>query len=71
MRIALSAAVAVLLPAWFASNAHADACMDVCKQQNRADVRACNYPEKEPQALRECLATARNNFDACKQACGK
>jgi hypothetical protein len=45
--------------------------MDVCKQQNRAEVKLCNYPEKEPQALRECLATARNNFDACKQACGK
>jgi len=71
MKTSLLAAVAVLLPVWFASNAYADACMDLCKQQNRTAVKWCNYPEKEPQALRECLATARNNFDACKQACGK
>jgi hypothetical protein len=48
-----------------------DACMQICKDENRAKVKWCNYPEKEPQELRECLATARNNFDACKQACGK
>ncbi len=71
MKTAFSAALAALLTVWYAAGAHADACMDVCKQQNRAEVQACNYPQKEPQALRECLATARNNFDACKQACGK
>jgi hypothetical protein len=45
--------------------------MDVCKQKNRAAVQFCNYPEKEPKALRECLEQARRNFDACKQGCGK
>lgn len=48
----------------------ATSCMEVCQQKNRTEVQLCNYPEKEPEALRECLATARRNFDACKQACG-
>lgn len=48
-----------------------NACMELCKEKNRIAVKLCNYPEKETQALRECLAAARNNFDACKQACGK
>lgn len=48
-----------------------NACMQYCKDQNRTAVKLCNYPEKEPQELRQCLAAARNNFDACKQACGK
>lgn len=49
----------------------ADACVQVCQQRNRAEVRACDYPKKEPEAHRDCLATARSNFDACMQACGK
>lgn len=54
------------------SNAGSDgACMQLCKDDNRIAVNLCNYPEKEPQELRQCLATARSNFDACKQACGK
>ena len=48
-----------------------DACMQLCKEKNRIAVKLCNYPEKEPQALRQCLADARDAFDACKQACGK
>jgi len=48
-----------------------NACMQYCKDENRTAVKLCNYPEKEPQELRQCLAAARNNFDACKQACGK
>jgi hypothetical protein len=48
----------------------ASACMQVCQEKNRAEVQLCNYPEKETAALRECLDTARKNFDACKQACG-
>jgi hypothetical protein len=64
-----------LVPAFFAlvstTAVYADACMDMCKQKNRAAVQFCNYPEKEPKALRECLEQARRNFDACKQGCGK
>lgn len=48
-----------------------DVCMQLCKEKNRIAVKLCNYPEKEPQALRQCLADARDAFDACKQACGK
>lgn len=48
-----------------------DSCMQLCKDQNRIAVKLCNYPEKEPQELRKCLAEARNTFDSCKQACGK
>jgi hypothetical protein len=48
-----------------------DACMQYCKDENRTAVNLCNYPEKEPQEHRQCLAAVRNNFDACKQACGK
>lgn len=48
-----------------------DACMQYCKDENRNSVELCNYPEKEPQELRQCLATVRNNYDACKQACGR
>lgn len=48
-----------------------NACMQYCKDENRTAVKLCNYPEKEPQEVRQCLATARNNFDACMQACGK
>ena len=53
------------------ANYAGNGCIEVCQEKNRAEVRACNYPEKEPEALRQCLATARNNFDACKQGCGK
>ncbi len=48
-----------------------NACMQYCKEENRTAVKLCNYPAKEPQEVRQCLATARENFDACKQACGK
>ena len=61
----------VIFALFSSATVYADACMDVCKQKNRAAVQFCNYPQKEPQALRECLAQARANFDACKQACGK
>ena len=61
-----------LLAILFAAGVYAaDACMQVCQERNRAEVRACNYPERDSAALKECLATARSNFDACKQACGK
>ncbi len=54
------------------SKVYADsACMQLCKEKNRIAVKVCNYPKKDPQTLRQCLADARNNFDACKQACGK
>ncbi|WP_315784375.1 MULTISPECIES: hypothetical protein [unclassified Bradyrhizobium] len=49
----------------------ANGCMEICKAQNRRDVQMCNYPRKEIEELTRCLATARSNFDACKQACGK
>ena len=46
-------------------------CMEICKEKNRDDVRWCMYPAKEPQATKECLNTARNNYDACIQSCGR
>ena len=46
-----------------------NACVQLCQARNRDEVSWCNYPEKEPKALKECLATARRNFDACMQAC--
>jgi hypothetical protein len=52
----------------FAAEAQ-NACVQVCQQKNRRDVQICNYPAKEPQALKECLATVRSNFDACMQGC--
>ena len=47
-----------------------DACMTLCAEKNRQAVQACNYPEKEIETLTACLKTARENFDACKTACG-
>lgn len=56
----------------FTTSAYAgNACVQVCQQKNRQDVSKCNYPQKEPPAHRQCLATVKNNFDACMQACGK
>jgi len=48
-----------------------NAIMQLCKEENRIGVKLCNYPEKEPQELRKCLADVRNKFDACMQASGK
>lgn len=48
-----------------------NACVEMCKEQNRRAVKLCNYPEKEPKELRECLERVRANFDACMQPCGK
>jgi hypothetical protein len=66
-RYALFTALLLLLAPVYAS----DACMTVCAEINRKAVEACNYPEKEIEALTECLKIARENFDACKTACGK
>ncbi len=49
----------------------ASGCVEVCQAENRRDVKLCNYPRKEIEEVTRCLATARSNFDACKQACGK
>ena len=69
MRLTVLATIAA---AWFSVSVYAgNGCTDVCAQKNRAEVRACNYPEKETAALKQCLATAKNNYDACKSACGK
>ena len=71
-RTPLTAVFLALLSVLLAAKVYADdACMQLCKEKNRIAVKLCNYHKKEPQALRQCLADARNNFDACKQACGK
>ena len=43
----------------------------LCQEQNRNDVRWCNYPKREVQATRECLQQARQNFDSCMQSSGR
>ena len=64
--------VSTIAAASFAASVYAgNGCTDVCAQKNRAEVRACNYPEKESGALKACLATAKANYDICKNACGK
>jgi len=52
----------------FAAEAQ-NACVQLCQEKNRIEVNLCNYPKKELPALTACLATARSNFDACRQAC--
>lgn len=49
----------------------ANACVQACQAESRRAVEFCNYPKREPQALKECLATVRWNFDSCMHACGK
>jgi len=44
-----------------------NAAVEFCQQQNRNDVRWCNYPKREVQETRECLQRARQKFDACMQ----
>ena len=62
--------IAALLFGYSAAAIYAG-CADICNEKLKIAVKLCNYPEKEPQALKECLATARKNYDACKQAaCG-
>lgn len=46
-------------------------CLQVCADKNRQEVQLCNYPQTDVETTKKCLATARNNFDSCKQACGK
>jgi hypothetical protein len=62
--------VTLLLASSVAAVYAASTCVEVCNQQLKADVAACNNPPREAEELRQCLATARQNFDACKQACG-
>jgi len=62
----------LLLAAFAAAVYAASACVDVCNQQLKADVWACNNPQREdPREVDNCLKTARANYDACKTACGK
>jgi hypothetical protein len=63
-------AATLLLASSVAAAYAASGCMELCQQTLKRDVALCNYPEKEAAALRECLATARKNFDACKTGCG-
>jgi hypothetical protein len=46
-----------------------NACVQICQATLRSDVQSCNYPQKEIEELTRCLATARANFDACRQGC--
>jgi hypothetical protein len=62
---------ALLLASSIAALFAADACVQYCQQTLKAAIELCNYPEKEPAALRECLDKARKNFDACKANCGR
>jgi len=45
-------------------------CTQVCAERNAAAVRACRYPETDVATTKQCLQTARQNYDSCKQACG-
>jgi hypothetical protein len=64
--------VITFLLAGFVAALYASSCVEVCNQQLKADVAACNNPQKEnPRELDQCLKTARANFDACKTACGR
>ncbi len=45
--------------------------VEICKANNRREVQACNYPKRETQATRECLADARSHFDSCMQDIGR
>jgi hypothetical protein len=45
--------------------------VQTCQANNRSEVRACDYPKREVEATRECLADARQHFDDCMQAIGK
>ena len=36
-----------------------------CQSKNRAEVWSCNNPKRTVEATRDCLATAKSNFDAC------
>ena len=61
-----------LLAAFAAAVYAADTCVEVCNRQLKADVWACNNPQREdPREVDQCLKTARANYDACKTACGR
>jgi hypothetical protein len=47
-----------------------NAYIQYCQEQNRIEVKLCNYPKKTTEAFRQCLAKVRNDFDACMQASG-
>ena len=36
-----------------------------CQSRNRAEVWSCRNPERTVEATRQCLATAKSNFDSC------
>ena len=36
-----------------------------CQATNRNDVYYCNYPKRDVQATKECLADAKSKFDSC------
>lgn len=36
-----------------------------CQANNRAEVWSCRNPERTVEATRQCLATAKSNFDSC------
>lgn len=68
----ITAASLALLSALLAAKTDAaSGCVQVCQATNRRDVQTCNYPKKEVEETKRCLATARSNFDGCMQACGK
>jgi hypothetical protein len=61
-------------PAYDAAPARAivvaqNSCIQMCQARLKQEVYYCNYPQKEIAELTRCLATARSNFDACRQTC--
>jgi hypothetical protein len=45
----------------------ANAMCQACQATNRNDVYYCNYPKRDVQATKECLADAKRKFDSCWQ----
>ncbi len=41
-----------------------------CQATNKNDVYYCNYPKKDVQATKDCLARAKSKFDSCWQDLG-